>query len=339
MKLFYFTTLMFSTLTALSANSWIILWMSLEINLMAFIPIINNTSHTTNYLFKYFIVQSTSSSIFIMSLLMTWLLELNNLFFMEYDFLNKMIFLTMSMKMGLIPFHWWYIEIVMEFSWMNFLLMSTWQKIIPLTIISHITMNSLLYMIIIMSSLISSMQGMTQNNLRKIFTLSSINHTCWLTINTIMTLNLMYIYLIIYSMLSYNIYKMFTLNNLTHIKDMYMYPLYNSQMKWLLMTNILSLAGLPPFLGFTIKLMTIKFLMLYNMPFLIITLTGSAMFALFFYLKVIYSLNFFYTAPPQLNLNMMLSYPLNKKWPPSYNFMLFTSMMNYIMPTLIFMTL
>nr|YP_010454782.1 NADH dehydrogenase subunit 2 [Pachycephus smyrnensis]UTY22572.1 NADH dehydrogenase subunit 2 [Pachycephus smyrnensis] len=288
MLIFYFT-LIFSTLTALSSNSWIIIWMMLEINLMAFIPIMMLKSfNKINFLFKYFIIQAISSSLFLFSIMMLLTMQFNFMN-LSMNLVNLMISIAMIMKMGMLPFHFWYIEIMMNISWMNFFLMSTWQKIIPLLVISFSPLNFILYMSIFFSSLVSSIQGLYQLNLRKIFTLSSINQTSWLMINSSMSLYLMIFYMIMYMMISFNIFFMFNQNNFSYIHELYILNNFDYSIKIFLFMNILSLAGLPPFIGFMMKLMSIKFLIFNQLYFLVIWLIISSLMTLYFYLRISYN--------------------------------------------------
>nr|YP_009180572.1 NADH dehydrogenase subunit 2 [Calameuta filiformis]ALM04128.1 NADH dehydrogenase subunit 2 [Calameuta filiformis] len=344
MLIFYFM-LMMSTLIAMSSNSWMIIWMMLEINLMSFIPVLMmNMNSKTNFLFKYFIIQTISSSSFLMSITLMWINYNNfdiNLNMINMNFLNFLISISMILKMGLVPFHLWYIEIMMNLSWMNIFLMSTWQKIMPLMIISYFNMNMIIYMTVITSSLISSIQGMYQMNLRKIFTFSSINQTSWLTINSCMSLYLMIIYMMMYMMISFNIIYMFNLNNFSYISDMYLMNNYSYLTKFLLFTNILSLAGLPPFLGFLMKLISIKFLIMNKLFLMSLTLIISSLMTLFFYLRLTYSSMILSNSKNKLKLvNFLMKNSYKKNYSMLNNIMFTLTSINFlIMITLIILIL
>nr|YP_009328031.1 NADH dehydrogenase subunit 2 [Trachelus tabidus]APC92674.1 NADH dehydrogenase subunit 2 [Trachelus tabidus] len=306
--LIFYTTLIISTLIAMSSHSWMIIWMMLEINLMSFIPIIMLKMNHNNFLFKYFIVQTIGSSVFLIGIVLLWMNNYDNV--INTNFMNTMIIMSMIMKMGMIPFHWWYIEIMMNLSWMSFFLMSTWQKFIPLMIISYFNMNMIIHMTVIISSLMSALQGMHQMNIRKILTFSSINQTSWMTINSSMSIYLMMIYMMIYMMISFPIMYMFNLNNFSYIHEMYLLNNYHYLIKLFLSMNILSLAGLPPMLGFFMKFISIKFLIFNKLFFVSTILILSSLMTLFFYLRLIFStmiLNNTKTKTMLLN-NMMKNY-------------------------------
>ncbi|YP_002889383.1 NADH dehydrogenase subunit 2 (mitochondrion) [Cephus cinctus] len=289
MLIFYFI-LMLSTLITLSSHSWMIIWMMLEINLMSFIPIIMLSKMINNhtFLFKYFIVQTISSSSFLITITLMWINDYSlNIF--NTNFMEIMLSLSMILKMGLYPFHLWYIEIMLNLPWMMFFLMSTWQKIIPLTIISFFNENTIIYMTIIISSMISSIQGIYQNNLRKIFAFSSINQTSWLTINSNMSIYLMIMYMLMYMMILFSIINMLNVNNFYYINNLYLLNNYHYLMKLFLFLNILSLAGLPPFMGFITKIISIKFLIFNKMYLITSILIISSLMTLFFYLRLTYT--------------------------------------------------
>nr|WAK83091.1 NADH dehydrogenase subunit 2 [Janus sp.] len=293
MKLFimliFYLILIMSTLIAISTQSWIIIWMMLEINLMTFMPIMNNLMNKTNYLFKYFIVQTTSSSTFLMSIILMWSLQFNNYTMINYQFLEWLMTFAMMLKLGLTPFHWWYIEIMMSLTWMNIFLMSSWQKIIPLMIISYFKLNLILYTSIMFSSLISSWQGMNQINLRKLFTLSSINQTSWMAINATMSFYWTLTYLMMYMLISFNIFFMFNKNKFSYLHELYLMNPYTPKIYFFLTLNILSLAGLPPFLGFVMKFISIKFMIKNSLFAMVFFLTFSSLFTLYYYLRLTYS--------------------------------------------------
>nr|ARO34919.1 NADH dehydrogenase subunit 2 [Janus compressus] len=331
MMLILTSTLIMSTLIALSTQSWIIIWMMLEMNLMTFLPIMNNLMYKTNFLFKYFIVQTTSSSTFLLSIMMMWAMQFNNQM-INFLYLEWMVSLSMMLKMGLIPFHWWYIEIMMSLSWMNIFLMSTWQKIIPLTIISYFKMNSILYLSIILSSLISSLQGINQINLRKLFTMSSINQTSWMTINSTMSLYLMLTYLMLYTMISFNIFFLFNWNKFSYIHEIYLMNNIPPLIYLFLMLNILSLAGMPPLLGFIMKFISIKFMMKNMMYSMILFLMLSSMFTLYYYLKVAYSSMILMKMKNKTKFMKLMLLKNNKKKMSNFNKIMYTfSMINLIM--------
>nr|UGN61589.1 NADH dehydrogenase subunit 2 [Janus megamaculatus]UGN61602.1 NADH dehydrogenase subunit 2 [Janus megamaculatus] len=321
MMLIVYTMLVLSTLIAMSSNSWIIIWMMLEINLMSFIPIIMlNPNHNKNSLFKYFIIQTISSSSFISSITLSWLLEclwnppLNWLTLTE-----SMTSMSMLLKMGMMPFHLWYIEFMMDMAWMIFFMMTTWQKIIPLVIISYFNMNIILSMSVMTSAVISSIQSLSQLNLRKIFALSSINQTSWMTMNSLMSIHLMIMYMMMYALINFSVMYMFNKYNYSYIHDMFMKNKFSPIMKLFMLSNILSLAGLPPFMGFMMKLMSIKFLIQNELYLISTMLVISSLMMLFIYLRMTYSsmiLSYTKNKITLLNLNMkhmkMHYYNMNK---------------------------
>nr|YP_009180585.1 NADH dehydrogenase subunit 2 [Calameuta idolon]ALM04141.1 NADH dehydrogenase subunit 2 [Calameuta idolon] len=340
--LIFYSMLMLSTMVALSSVSWMVIWMMLEINLMSFIPIMMlKMNNKTNFLFKYFIVQTISSSSFLIMITLLWVSShniTNNLSMINPMFMNSMISISMILKMGLLPFHLWYVEVMMNLSWMNIFLMSSWQKIMPLMIISYFSDTMIIYSTVIVSSLVSSIQGMYQMNLRKIFTFSSINQTSWLTINSQMSMHLMIIYMAMYMIISFNILYMFNVNNFSYIHEIYLMNNYSYMMKFFLFTNILSLAGLPPFLGFMMKLISIKY-MIFNKLFLIsLILIISSLMTLFFYLRLTYSSMILINSKIKnklLNINLKMSYKM--KFLKLNNMMIILTSINFMAMTILIM--
>lgn len=200
-----------------------------------------------------------------------------------------LIRLAIVLKIGLYPFHLWYIEVIINLSWINFFLISTWQKIIPLIIVSHFNGNIIIYITIVISSFIRSIQGIYQNNLRKIFTFSSINQTRWLTINSSVSIYLIIFYILIYIIILFCIIYILNINNFSYINELYLLNNYHYLIKLFLFLNILSLAGLPPFIGFISKIISIKFLIFNKLYLIVSTLVISSLITLFFYLRLTYT--------------------------------------------------
>nr|YP_009441630.1 NADH dehydrogenase subunit 2 [Incoltorrida madagassica]AOY39136.1 NADH dehydrogenase subunit 2 [Incoltorrida madagassica] len=301
-------TLMMGTFISISSYSWLGTWMGLEINLLSFIPLMNdNKFMLTEASMKYFLIQSLSSTIFLFSIIINML----NMHFIS-DFLqNNFILLIMNssllMKMGSAPFHFWFPELMEELNWNNNLILMTWQKIAPMILISYSISNKInLYLFmttIIMSAIIGSIQGLNQINLQKIMAYSSINHIAWMISALMINLYIWKIYFMIYSFLLMTIIFFFNYFNIYYLKQIYSMMNYNMLMKLAISINLLSLGGLPPFLGFLPKWLIIQMFLNLNNIFIIFILLMTSLITLYFYMRIIISsmilnsvnLNFFYS--------------------------------------------
>nr|YP_010735468.1 NADH dehydrogenase subunit 2 [Rhipicephalus rutilus]WEI30802.1 NADH dehydrogenase subunit 2 [Rhipicephalus rutilus] len=266
-----------SILTSLSSNSWFIFWLMMEINMMSFIPIMNEFKlKNYNSMIMYFIIQSFSSSLFFISSF-------------QYSLLNMELFLgliniSILIKLGVIPFHFWLILISESLNFNSLLILLTIQKIIPLLIIEKF-MNKLMIPLFVLSSLMASILAMKYKMMKKILIFSSISHQGWILCLIAKKMNFWFSYLIMYSVIIYSIInncKMInfnSLNNLTSNK-------ISMKMKNTMIMSMMSLAGMPPFLGFFMKIMAILYLIKMNLIFMIILIISS-LINLFFYLRIL----------------------------------------------------
>nr|YP_010166634.1 NADH dehydrogenase subunit 2 [Iberoporus pluto]QRV62725.1 NADH dehydrogenase subunit 2 [Iberoporus pluto] len=305
-KMMFLSILMLSTIISISSISWLSTWMGLEMNLLSFIPLMSykNNFFSSESSMKYFLIQAMASSIFLFSIIM---MMFNSKMSYEIYFMNNMIIMIMNssilMKMGAAPFHFWFPEIMENLNWLNSLILMTWQKIAPMIILSYmISTNLFMSMIIILSSFIGSIGGLNQTNLRKILAYSSINHIAWMLSSFMMNEMMWIIYFLIYSIINMSIISIFNKFNINSLKQMFSYMNNNPMIKFFTMMNLLSLGGLPPFLGFLPKWMIIQNLS-YNFFLLNLFMILMTLITLFFYIRILYSSMIIYHN--ELNFNML----------------------------------
>nr|WJJ67903.1 NADH dehydrogenase subunit 2 [Hypoderma sinense] len=287
-KLMFFIMLMMGTLISISANSWLSAWMGLEINLLAFIPLMSDSKlMSTESSLKYFLTQALASSV----LLFAVILMLMNSFNLILMYLSKMIIMSsLMMKMGSAPFHYWFPNVMEGLSWMNSLILMTWQKLAPMMLISYIIINPLMIMGIILSSLIGALGGFNQTSLRKLMAYSSINHLSWMMMATYYSNHLFMMYFLLYMFLTFSTTYLFEAFKISHINQLFSLMFYSKYMKLFIVLNLLSLGGLPPFLGFFPKWIVIQSLSMNNQLFLMMFMTSMTLITLFFYLRLCYSI-------------------------------------------------
>jgi len=283
-KIIFFTLLIFRTLISISASNWLSIWIGLELNLFSIIPILNFKSsiYSIEATIKYFLIQAFASILLLIFLINKNLLFLNN------D--NILIILPLLIKLRLIPFHLWLPSIIEGLNWISCLLITTWQKITPLIIISYLNINKNIIFLIIFIS-INSIFGLNQNSIRKILAISSINNTTWILFAILINENLWINYFLIYSLLNFLIIKILNNYNINYINQIKLFNL-NFFFKLNILILIFSIIGLPPILGFLIKWILIKTLIYNNIYFIIIILITLTILNLLFYIKITYFILF-----------------------------------------------
>nr|WGT74395.1 NADH dehydrogenase subunit 2 [Paduniella sp. LP-2022] len=284
-KMIIFMNLIMSTMIMISNNSWIISWMLMEINLLSFIPLMfNKNSFSSESLMKYFFIQTLASLMIFFFIMMMWKYLENNVI--------MMINLFLMIKLGSSPFHFWYIQIIESLSWTMFFFISTWQKIMPLIMLSYNFNVELLIMMIYLNLIFSFIGGINQTSLRKILGYSSLNHISWMFGSMLMNLNLMIFYLIIYLIMMLNICLMLNISNINMLTQMFYFNNYKLNMMFFSMI-FFSLAGIPPFLGFIPKWLIINYLIMNKFIFLNLFMISSTLIVLFFYMNMMYKILLF----------------------------------------------
>nr|QBF00332.1 NADH dehydrogenase subunit 2 [Stegana sp. 995 JL-2019] len=289
-KILFVIIMMSGSLISITSNSWLKAWMGLEINLLSFIPLMsdNNNLMSTEASLKYFLVQALASSVLLFAVIILMMKNTMN-FEINSLYSSSIIMSSLLLKSGAAPFHFWFPNIMDGLSWMNCLLLMTWQKIAPLILISYLNVEMILFSSIILSVIIGSLGGLNQTSLRKLLAFSSINHLGWMLISLKINMSIWLIYFFMYSFLSFTLIFLFNNFKIFHFNQMFSMFFGQKSLKFILMINFLSLGGLPPFLGFLPKWLVIQHLSFENQYFLLTILVMTALITLFFYLRICFS--------------------------------------------------
>nr|YP_010596835.1 NADH dehydrogenase subunit 2 [Cycetogamasus diviortus]WAK85121.1 NADH dehydrogenase subunit 2 [Cycetogamasus diviortus] len=270
-----------STFLAISTNNWFQMWLALEVNMMMFLPLMFNKDNLSiNSMMKYFIVQAFASSIFIFSMIFV------QKFFWD-TILSMSVTLAMLTKLGMFPLYFWFPQVSEGLAWMSFTLLSTVQKIIPLYIVSM--SSQMLFMgALIMSSTIGCLSMINQSSLRKLLAYSSLTHMSWMLLSMLNNNMIWVLYFVIYSSMMLSIFFIFNpmnMSSISNLKTLNTFSLASS-----LFISMMSLGGLPPFLGFLPKWAIISNSS--NSFFLLFILIISSLVSIFVYLRLTYPMMF-----------------------------------------------
>nr|UBN08931.1 NADH dehydrogenase subunit 2 [Panesthia sloanei] len=290
-KILFFLTLISGMLITISSNSWISAWMGLEINLLSFIPLmtINNNIFTTEAALKYFLIQVLASSSLLFIILSKSIIE--SMFSLIDSYLTSIIIVTpLLMKSGAAPLHWWFPSVMEGLSWWNCFILMTVQKVAPLILISYsIKFNYLMIMIIMMSILVGTIGGYNQVSLRKILTYSSINHMAWMLIAMLMGENMWILYFLIYSLLVLSVITIVAPLQISFVNQTFFINNETKIIKLMMYSSLLSLGGLPPFLGFLPKWIVIQHMTVNWSMAMISFMVVMSLVTLYYYLRISYS--------------------------------------------------
>lgn len=282
-----------------SSDNWFIYWLIIEMNLILFIPLINSKKkNSSNCIVAYFVVQSFSSTLFF---IISISFNIFNLLFFEF-----IIIISILIKLAIIPFHFWLTSLRELINYNTLFLILTLQKFIPLFILVMNFTEKIIFFAII-SSIFGSLLLFNLKRFKKILIFSSISHQGWIISLIAINRNFWFTYIIIYSLLIFKILRILKKNNI-ELKNNFFKKKIPISEKISMTTLILSLGGIPPFIGFIIKFLSIL-IIINNRIFVVIILILSSIINIFIYLRII-NTNLFINS---ISLDKKLFFNYNQK--------------------------
>nr|UEK25415.1 NADH dehydrogenase subunit 2 [Spilogale pygmaea] len=288
-------TVIMGTMMVMTSAHWLLIWIGFEMNMLAIIPILMKkfNPRAMEASTKYFMMQATASMLLMLgiatNLLLTGQWTMSNIM---NPTASNTITIALTMKLGLSPFHFWVPEVTQGIHMLSGMMLLTWQKIAPLSIMYQISPSINHNLLIIMATtsvLVGGWGGLNQTQLRKILAYSSISHMGWMTAVLIYNPTLMMLNLLIYMMMTLGTFMLFmhnsstTTSSLSHMWNKL--PLATS----LVLLLMLSTGGLPPLSGFMPKWMIIQELTKNNLIILPTFLAMTALLNLYFYTRLTYN--------------------------------------------------
>nr|WDE89070.1 NADH dehydrogenase subunit 2 [Empidonax alnorum] len=301
-KLIFSMSLLLGTTITISSNHWIMAWTGLEINTLAILPLISKSHHprAIEASTKYFLIQATASTLLLFSSMTNaWFTGQWDITQLTHPLSCMLLTAAVSMKLGLVPFHFWFPEVLQGSSLMTSLLLATVMKFPP-TILLFLTSPSLnptlLSMMAIASAALGGWMGLNQTQIRKIMAFSSISHLGWMAIILIYSPKLTLITFYLYSLATAAIF--FALNTTNILKLSTLMAAWSKipTLTAALMLALLSLAGLPPLTGFLPKWLIIQELTKQELTTTATIIALLSLLGLFFYLRLAYCATI--TLPP-----------------------------------------
>nr|AHY87107.1 NADH dehydrogenase subunit 2 [Lampornis sybillae] len=293
-KLTFFMSLMLGTTITASSNHWASAWAGLEINTLAIIPLISKSHHprAIEAAIKYFLVQAAASTLLLFSsMINAWHTGQWDITQLNHPTSSLLLTAAIAMKLGLVPFHFWFPEVLQGSPLTTAMLLSTVMKFPPVTILfltSHSLNPTLLTMMALASAALGGWMGLNQTQIRKVLAFSSISHLGWMAIiliyNPKLTLMTFYLYCVMTGTIFLTLNTTKSLKLSTMMTSWTKTPVLNTT----LMMTLLSLAGLPPLTGFLPKWLIIQELSKQEMSSSATIIAILSLLGLFFYLRLAY---------------------------------------------------
>nr|YP_010000834.1 NADH dehydrogenase subunit 2 [Machaerirhynchus nigripectus]QOD96759.1 NADH dehydrogenase subunit 2 [Machaerirhynchus nigripectus] len=332
-KLIFAMSLLLGTTITISSNHWMLAWTGLEINTLAVLPLISKSHHprAVEAATKYFLVQATASALVLFSSMTNaWSTGQWDISQLTDPVSCLIMTAAISIKLGLVPFHFWFPEVLQGSSLTTGLLLSTVMKFPPMTLLLMTSQSlnpTLLTAMAILSAAMGGWAGLNQTQTRKIMAFSSISHLGWMAIvityNPKLTLLNFYLYMVLTTTV------FLTLNAIKALKLSTLMTAWTKTppLTAMLLLTMLSLAGLPPLTGFLPKWLIIQELTKQDMVPAAVGISLLSLLSLFFYLRLVYCATI--TLPPHTTNHM-------KQWhthkPVSLTIALLTTLSIMLLP-------
>nr|ADE80835.1 NADH dehydrogenase subunit 2 [Aethomyias papuensis] len=314
-KLIFTISLLLGTTITISSNHWIMAWAGLEINTLAVLPLISKSHHprAIEAATKYFLVQAAASALVLFSgMINAWCTGQWDITQLTHPAACLMLTTAIAMKLGLVPFHFWFPEVLQGTSLATGLLLSTAMKFPPITLLflTSPSLNpTLLTIMALLSTAVGGWMGLNQTQIRKILAFSSISHLGWMTIILTYSPKLTLLGFYLYTLVTAAVFL--TLNAMKALKLPTLMTAWTKtpSLSAALLLTLLSLAGLPPLTGFLPKWAIIQELTKQGLAPTAMVISLLSLLSLFFYLRLAYCTAI--TLPPHTT-NHMKQWHINK---------------------------
>nr|ACN78079.1 NADH dehydrogenase subunit 2 [Formicarius analis] len=314
-KLISTISLILGTSITISSNHWMMAWTGLEINALAILPLISKSHHprAIEAATKYFLVQATASTLLLFSSMTNaWFTGQWDITQLTHPTSSLILTVAISIKLGLVPFHFWFPEVLQGSPLNTGLLLATAMKFPPLTLIlmtSHSINHTILTLMAIASIALGGWSGLNQTQTRKILAFSSISHLGWMATIIIHYPKLTTLTFLIYCLMTTSIFLALNTTKILKLSTMMTAWTKIPPLTATLMLTLLSLAGLPPLTGFLPKWLIIQEMTKQEMTPTATIIAMLSLLGLFFYLRLAYCATI--TLPPN-STNFIKQWKVNK---------------------------
>nr|AEP04312.1 NADH dehydrogenase subunit II [Poecilodryas albonotata griseiventris] len=301
-KLIFTVSIIMGTTITISSNHWVMAWAGLEINTLAVLPLISKSHHprAVEAATKYFLTQAAASTLVLFSSMTNaWHTGQWDITQLTHPASCLILTAAISMKLGLVPFHFWFPEVLQGSPLIIGLLLSTAMKFPPITLLYMVSPSlnpMLLTFLAILSTAVGGWMGLNQTQVRKIMAFSSISHLGWMIIIINYNPKLTLLNFFLYTMVTTAVFLTFNSAKVLKLSTLMTAWTKTPTLNAMLLLTLLSLAGLPPLTGFLPKWFIIQELTKQDMASTATIISLLSLLSLFFYLRLAYCATI--TLPP-----------------------------------------
>ena len=321
-----FLTALLGSLISLSANDLMILYISLEVQALAFyiMATIKKSPASSEAGLKYFIVGSFSSAILLFGISLVVLMTGHHAYdsieyamYFEYESIAALgaflIVTAILIKLAVAPYHEWVADIYEGVMTPTALLFATIPKICNFFILVRLVhdvfgncstiLQPYLALVAILSLIWGSLNAYRQNNIKRFLAFSSVNHFGFMlmgpVIGTSAAISASFVYLSFYISLTLSIWTCLLLcsttqggrvYHLTKLGELGTVGINNPGLAFCIFITLLSMGGIPPLAGFHAKVSIFFGLVATSSPLgwlLTFIGLGSSLVSVYYYLRLV----------------------------------------------------
>nr|YP_010234464.1 NADH dehydrogenase subunit 2 [Pedioplanis laticeps]QTA72630.1 NADH dehydrogenase subunit 2 [Pedioplanis laticeps] len=306
---FMLSNLALGIIITATSYHWFFAWIGLELNTLAIIPILAKHHHprATEAATKYFIIQAAASSLVLFSsIINAWYTGTWDITQLSTNPATITLTIALTMKLGLAPMHFWLPETMQGITTSSALIITTWQKLPPMSLLLMTTNylpTTILFILALTSTLIGGWAGLNQVQMRKIMAFSSIAHLGWMMAILALSQKLLILTLVIYIMMTSSIFIVLIFSAAKTFKDLSQLWTTSPTLTTTSMLTLMSLGGLPPLIGFLPKWLILKELTNNHLMLLATLMAIASLLSLMFYMRLSYIITL--TLSPNTTNSMM----------------------------------
>jgi len=308
------------------SNDLIILYLSIELFSLTFylITTIHQNYYTTEAGIKYFIFNFIAGGFYLLGCTLIYmsygtvnflqLIELNPFMGKEgWPFI--LIIISFLFKLSIAPFHFWTPDVYQGVLYPITGFFTIFPKFIIITLFIKLYLyvmylpffNYIFFILGLLSVFIGTLNAFQKISLKRLLAYSTISNAGYLLIligiGSPISIEFVYIYIITYIIANIGIFTILLHINVSNLVQLRNIFFNNKLYGFLFSLPILSLAGLPPLVGFVGKYLTIYVIYNQGLEIIAATLLILSIISLFYYLRIVHYI-FFYN-----EINNNGSYP------------------------------
>nr|YP_087056.1 NADH dehydrogenase subunit 2 [Tetraleurodes acaciae]AAU14160.1 NADH dehydrogenase subunit 2 [Tetraleurodes acaciae] len=272
-------SLIYFSLLGWCVNSWFTLWILMEASFLFFVVLVVFDANygVTEFLIKYFIVQILSGVGLLICLLL-WMFQVSfNMVWLNVIFL--------FVKIGFAPFHFWLISILGKMPWLGAFFMFTFMKLLPLLMMIYSLELQGLWCFLCLPALVGSLWGMGNSAIQKVLGYSGMVNGCWLLAASAISDSVFFFFFLGYVFVLFSLFCLFNSSNFWYVSQ-FKFNSFNVVNVVIFFLGAVNFSGIPPFLGFFIKLMVSFSYMFMDFSIFFCILVLFSLFSLIYYFNI-----------------------------------------------------